>query len=296
MVTPPLTAGVLATFGALALAMLTLWAPRVSSAPLARSWWVWPFAVALLLAQGIGLVDTPALIAMFVLVTACRAGHMAPDGPLKGFALALMLALSAAILVHAIPGFDNPQVLDGVRLSPDAVSYTKFLNFDKGVLGLFLLGLYAPDRTWRKALPGTAAAAAWRFAIVAVVVMGATAACGYARWDPKLPAFWPLWLGSMVFLTALPEEAVFRHVVQAGLATWLGPTERARWTALVASAALFGLAHIGGGWIYVALATLAGLGYGLVYALTGSIAAAILAHTALNLTHLLFFTYPAIAR
>lgn len=296
MLTTALTPGLLATFGALAVAMLALWAPRVTAQPLARSWWVWPFAVSLLLAQGLDLVDTPALIAMFALVTACRAGHMAPDGPLKGFALAVMLALSAAILLHAVPGFNNPKVLDGVRLSADAAPYTKFLNFDKGVLGLFLLGLYGPERTWRRAPAGAWRMAAPRFALMTVAVIAATLAAGYAHWDPKLPAWWPLWLGSMVFLTALPEEAVFRHVVQAGLATWLGPTERARWTALVAAAALFGLAHIGGGWVDVGLATLAGLGYGLVYAITGSIAAAIAAHTALNLLHFLFFTYPALAR
>lgn len=286
--------GVLATFGALVLAMLALWAPRLSTAPSARSWWVWPFAVAVLLAQGVDLVDTPALVAMFALVTACRFSHLAADGPLKGFALAVMLALSAALLLHAVPGFNNPKVLDGVRLSADALPYTKFLNFDKGVLGLFLLGLYAPERTWRPSPPGAWAMAAPRFALMAMAVMAATLAAGYAHWDPKLPAWWPLWLTSMVFLTALPEEAVFRHVVQSGLASWLGSTERARWTALVASAVLFGLAHIGGGWVYVGLATLAGLGYGLVYAITGSIVAAIAAHSALNLLHLLLFTYPAL--
>ena len=114
--------------------------------------------------------------------------------------------------------------------------------------------------------------------------------------DRKLPAWWPAWLASMLFFTALPEEAVFRHVVQGGLHTWLGPTQQARWTAVVAAAALFGLSHVAGGWVYVALATVAGVGYGLVYAITGSIVAAILAHTALNTLHLLFFSYPALAR
>lgn len=295
MLTPP-PAPVLASFAALAVAMLALWAPRLWASPHARSLWVAPFAVALLLAQGQGLVETWGLVAMFVLITACRFGHHAPEGALRGFALAVMLALSAGLLLHQIPGFANPRVLDGVRLSPDSVPYTKYLNFDKGVLGLFLLGLYAPHRALRRAPPGASAAAAWRFAVVAAIVMALTVAVGYARWDPKVPAWWPLWLASMVFLTTLPEEAVFRHVVQGGLQDWLGPAQRARWTAVVASGALFGLAHAGGGWIYAGLATAAGIGYGLVYALTGSIVAAILAHTALNLLHLLFFSYPALAR
>lgn len=290
----PLPGPVVAAFVALAAAMAALWAPRVWRSPHARSLWVVPFAIALLLAQGNGLVGTAGLATLFVLITACRFGHHAPDGALRGFALAVMLALSAGLLLHAVPGFDNPRLLDGVRLSEDSAPYTKYLNFDKGVLGLFLLGLYAPQRTIRRAPTGSGRAAAARFAFVAVAVMALTVAVGYARWDPKLPSWWPAWLASMVFFTALPEEAVFRHLIQGGLQTWLGPSSRARWTSLAAAAALFGLAHIGGGWIYVGLATVAGVGYGLVYAITGSIAAAILAHTSLNLLHLLCFSYPSL--
>ncbi|MBL8139162.1 MAG: CPBP family intramembrane metalloprotease [Acidobacteria bacterium] len=292
----PLSAPVVTTFVALAAAMLALWAPRVWFSPHARSLWVLPFAVALLAAQMAEVVTTPGLVAMFVLITATRVGYQVPDGGLRGFALALMLALSGGLLLHAVPGFDNPRLLDGVRLSADAEPYTKFLNFDKGVLGLFLLGLFAPERALRRAPRGATPAVTWRLAIIAIVVMGLTVAAGYARWDPKLPVWWPAWLASMIFFTALPEEAVFRHVIQGGLQTWLGPTQQSRWTALAGGAALFGLAHVGGGWVYVALATVAGLGYGLVYAITGSIVAAILAHTALNTLHLLFFTYPALAR
>ena len=57
---------------------------------------------------------------------------------------------------------------------------------------------------------------------------------------------------------------------------------------------LFGSAHVGGGWTYVGLAAIAGIGYGWIYAATGAIGASILAHTGLNLLHLLFFSYPAL--
>ncbi|MBP7777236.1 MAG: CPBP family intramembrane metalloprotease [Acidobacteria bacterium] len=293
MLTPLPTTAVVA-FTALAAAMMTVWAPRVWASPHARSLWVAPFGIALLAAQSSGLIGTPGLIALFVLITATRAGYHAPEGALRGFALAVMLALSAGLLLHAVPGFENPRLLDNVRLSPDSAPYTKYLNFDKGVLGLFLLGLYAPARTLRRSPAGSWLAAFWRFAVVAAMVMVLTVAVGYARWDPKLPSWWTAWLASMVFFTALPEEAVFRHVIQGGLQAWLGPAPQSRWTALAAGGVLFGLAHVGGGWIYVMLATAAGLGYGLVYAITGSIVAAALAHIGLNLLHLLFFSYPAL--
>jgi len=293
VLTPVLPAPVVATFAALVVAMLALWAPRVSVSPHAASSWVLPFAAALLLAQSSGLVDTQGLAVLFAFVAACRLGSHAPDGTLRGFALAVVLALSAGLLAHALPGFDNPRVLDGVRLSADSAPYTKYLNFDKGAMGLLLLGLVAPQRTARRSHV-SAAMLVSRIAVAAAVVMAATVAVGYARWDPKLPAWWPLWLWSMVFLTALPEEALFRHVIQCGLQDWLGGTVRARWIAMAVAGALFGLAHFAGGWTYVALATLAGIGYGWIYAASGSIAASILAHTGLNLIHLLFFSYPSL--
>ena len=282
-----------AAFTMLVVAMLALWAPRVSTAPRAAQWWVLPFAGALMLALAGGLVDTRGLAAIVVLAAACRLVHHAPAGVLHSVAMALVLAMSAGLLAHALPGFANPRLLDSVLLSADSQPYTKYLNFDKGVMGLFLLGLVSPERTARRSrMPFTALL--WRFALVAAVVMAATVAAGFVRWDPKLPAWWALWAWSMVFLTALPEEAVFRHLVQGGLQDRLGGSSRARWTAMVAAGVIFGLAHVAGGWTYVALATLAGIGYGWIYAASGSIAASILAHTGLNLIHLLFFSYPAL--
>ena len=282
-----------ASFAMLVVAMLALWAPRFSAARRVAWWWVLPLAGALMLALAAGLVDVRGFATVVVMAAACRQVHHAPSPTLRGVALAVVLAISAGLLAHLIPGFANPLVLDAVQLSGDSLPYTKYLNLDKGEAGLLLLGLVAQQRTARRSSVPVAPLLA-RFALVAAVVLAATVATGFARWDPKLPAWWMLWTWSMVFLTALPEEAVFRHLVQGGLQDWLGGTAHARWTALAASGVVFGLAHLAGGWTYVALATLAGLGYGWIYSASGSIAASILAHTGLNLLHLLFFSYPGL--
>lgn len=60
-------------------------------------------------------------------------------------------------------------------------------------------------------------------------------------------------------------------------------------------AALFGLAHWTGGWSYVLLAALAGLGYALAFRASGRIEMAILAHFGLNAMHFLLLTYPRLA-
>lgn len=291
---PPVSEPAGLAFAALTLALAALWAPRVFGPSRTIEWWLLPFVVALGAAVSGALIDSRGLVALLALGTACRVSHHAPDGALRGFAHAVMLLMGAGVLLHALPGFANPRVLDGVQLSADSAPYTKYLNIDKGLLGLFLLGLYAPAR----AGAGDSLRLGRRFlvgvTILAVVGMGLTVLVGYAHWDPKLPSWWPMWLWSMAFLTALPEEAVFRHLIQGGLQNWLGGAGRERLLAAGVAGVLFGLAHLGGGWIYVALASVAGIGYGWIYAATGSIAAAILAHTGLNLLHLLFFSYPAL--
>lgn len=57
---------------------------------------------------------------------------------------------------------------------------------------------------------------------------------------------------------------------------------------------LFGLAHVGGGYTYAMLATVAGIGYGYAYYRSGRIETAILTHFLLNAVHAVFFTYPAL--
>ena len=282
-------------FAALTLAQFTLWAPHVSASR-AGGWWIWPFALALVAAAASGIVDARGLLSFLILAGACHLARTARAGTLRILSLAVMLATSAALLLHIAPGFDNPLVLDDVVLARDSAPYTKYLSFDKGVVGLFLLGLYTPDlpagdrgiERWR--------GFAWRFALLAIVVMTLTWVFGYVRWDPKLPSWWPLWLWSMVSLTALPEEAIFRGVAQSWIAQRLGNHTHAGILAAVIAGTLFGLAHAAGGLTYVILAALSGIGYGWIFASTRSIGAAIAAHTALNAIHFALFSYPSLAR
>ncbi len=68
-----------------------------------------------------------------------------------------------------------------------------------------------------------------------------------------------------------------------------------RWLPIAASASLFGLAHAAGGLGYAAIAAVADVGYGLAYAATRRIEAAVLAHFALNAAQFVAFTYPYLA-
>jgi membrane protease YdiL (CAAX protease family) len=203
--------------------------------------------------------------------------------------------MAGLLAAHAMSGFQNPVVLREVVLSSGAMPYTQYVNFDKTLAGVLVLaiGWFAPLRTardWSATLRVAPIVGA-----TIVVVMAASLALGFVRFDPRwTPLFW-VWAPINLLLTCVSEEALFRGFLQRELAVALEGRAYASATAVAASAFAFGLAHAGGGWRYVLLATIAGIGYALAYQRSGRVEASILAHFAVNATHFLLFTYPALA-
>jgi membrane protease YdiL (CAAX protease family) len=276
----------------LTLALIALWAARAFRSTLL---WALPGALAIVLATVAGLIDVRGLLAIVAFAVICVAARrLRRRVAVVVIAHAVLLAACAALYLHVVPGFDNPRLVADVMLGPDSEPYTKYLNFDKGIAALLLLGLYTPERTATDDGARHVAGFVWRFGVVTVTVLALTVAFGYARWDPKLPPWWPAWIWSMVFLTALPEEALFRGVAVTALATWMGRSRAASTIAVVTIGILFGVAHLAGGRTYVVLAAAAGIGYGWIYVSTRSLAAAAAAHAGLNTLHFLFFSYPAL--
>ena len=237
----------LASFGLLATALL------LQSLSLPRSSLLAGVA-AIVLAVCSGLLQPLGLLAVLLAGGLSYAVYRRPRAELRVLWIALLLALA----LHALPGFDNPLLWQG-RATPNSEVYRLFWSFDKGVAGWLLL----------------------------LLVLGLAQESGMIAYAPKLPVWLLPWLFANFFLTALPEEALFRHGLQRWLENRVEPLP-----ALIAASLLFGAAHVAGGWGWVGLATLAGLGYGLIYAATRQVALAALAHLAFNTAHLLLFTYP----
>lgn len=202
-----------------------------------------------------------------------------------------LLVVALLLGMHSLPGFRNFLTLDHIVLSPGAEPYTLYLNFDKTVVGILLLGVCYAGLLRSSTNWGSALRRALPFIVINTVVLALLAmALGYLFWQPKwTPLFW-IWAASNLLLTCLSEEALFRGFIQRELTPACGAG-----IAIAVSAALFGIAHIGGGLSYVALATAAGAGYGYIYHRTQSIEMSMLAHFALNATHFLLFTYPRAA-
>ena len=108
-------------------------------------------------------------------------------------------------------------------------------------------------------------------------------------------------LVTIYFLVAIPEEMLFRGVIQNLVEKRL-PGKHAGWLALIITSVIFGLTHINNTigpiwqlgsvsvpWGYVLMATLAGLGYGYTWYKTKKITAAALVHLLVNWTWIVIF-------
>lgn len=275
--------------GALLLAVVALWLP------LAHAW-----TVALVIALALGLLSgvftTVALVPVALLALACfvalRWRRRHEFRAVRALAAVLVGVLSVLLALHALPGFHNPPLLMDLRLGEHGAPYSQYLNVDKALVGLLLLGVGAQRlhrlTDWARMLRTTAPVILGTL----VVVMGVGLAVGHVRPDPKCTWLFLPWAAVNLLITCTAEEAFFRGFLQRALAGAFARVRHGQAGALVIAALAFGLAHAAGGGAYIVLATLAGLGYGLAFLLTQRVEAAILTHFALNTIHFLLFSYP----
>jgi membrane protease YdiL (CAAX protease family) len=279
----------------LSLSLLTLWLVTQRTAIIRWSWLIL-LALAALVALAGGQLDPIAIPIILLLIILARASQT--GGLSSGWRHLAGLAFTLAILalgLHLFPGFHPVSLFHEIRLSPDALPYNLNLNFDKALVGLLILGLFYRRPAWLSSWRQTLLTLLWILPLIITAVVALSLAIGYLRLEPKLIDSLSIWMWANLFFTCTAEEAFFRGLIQHRLAEAWENIRGGDWFALVIAAGLFGLAHLGGGWSYVLLASVAGFGYGLLYHQTGRIEASILGHFGLNLTHLLFFTYPALS-
>lgn len=210
-------------------------------------------------------------------------------------ATVLVLILSLGLASHQLPGFNAFMVIDHVYFTTDALPYSLYLNFDKTVLGVLILGFGPVLLSSQKEAILLVKQNSQAALILILVVMILAISFDVVRFEPHLSSHIFIWALTNLLFTCVAEEALFRQFIQHKLTLQLKNIKGGADWALIIAALLFGLAHYSGGKKYVFLATVAGLGYGLIFRRTRRIEASILTHFALNLAHFLFFTYPALA-
>lgn len=204
------------------------------------------------------------------------------------FAWTLILIWCALLFLHRVPGFNNLLVLDNVLAGPHSLPFSMYMNLDKPLAFFALLFAYPTllgnNKTVQiKPLFLTIAGLFTLFPLATSL--------GALEIEPSLPSWWWLFALNNLMITCVAEEALFRGFIQQVVSQRFNS-----WIAIIIASVLFGIAHIGGGTLLVFFASLAGLGYGLIFYFTGRLWCAVVVHFLFNLFHLLFFTYPALAR
>ncbi len=207
--------------------------------------------------------------------------------PLYLFGWGVVLIWCAMLFLHLMPGFNNLKVLDKVVSGPQSMPFSMYLNLDKPLAFFALLFAYP------KLLGEAKQVDVKRVLLIVVPLLALLPVAGFLgalNVELSLPGWWWLFALNNLMITCVAEEALFRGVIQQSL------TRRFNWKiGLAAASVLFGFAHIAGGGLLVLFATLAGLGYGLIFHITGRLWCAVLVHFLFNFVHLLVFTYPALA-
>jgi membrane protease YdiL (CAAX protease family) len=212
---------------------------------------------------------------------------------LRRVSVCLFGVVSLALATHLLPGFYNDTVVLKQTISVDAIPFSLYANFDKGLVGLFVLvhffrGQASADYFQVLQKPLTVLLI---FFLTPCLVLGLAMLLGLIQIDVKVPVFWLCFLSINFFFTCVAEEAFFRGFLQQELSKILHGKSYLFIVPII-SALLFGIAHIGGGLEYAFIASAAGLGYGIIFHITKRIEWPILCHFVLNSLHFFLFTYP----
>ena len=180
--------------------------------------------------------------------------------------LAVVLALWLPIEFRVLPPLPLP--------APNGMDMRKLVGLvDAMYLFLVARPLSRIGYTYRLTMRDVVTAAVV-FLIYAVVALPIGFATGFITWHPRLDTAHLAGAPPIIYLvTGVPEEFLFRGLLQNLLARWLGPR-----AGLGVASVIFGFAHLPD-LRYVLLAAIAGLAYGVVYQRTERITASAITHT-----------------
>ncbi len=204
----------LLSYGFLYLSVLLLWMPGCRKYP---AW-----GLVLLISIILGLIshqlDIIAIIPIILLaLTAYYSQAERTHIFMRVISGIFVIILSIGLAGHQLPGFHNLNVLDHVYISNNAIPFTLYLNFDKTVVGIFILGFGCPLISSKKEWLQLFKQIALKAPIVLLVVIVAAFILGFVRFDPKIPDSIFIWAVTNLLFVCMAEEAFFRGFIQKNL-------------------------------------------------------------------------------
>ena len=263
---------------------------------------LWHYLMALSVVSGYfqGYVNLYALLSTGLYVVLYYCVQNTKRAIIRAILSTVFIVSSLALALHWVPGFNNLPIVIDERITSDAIAFTLYANFDKAMAGLFLCAYFYSNKKALKADSNKAGPLNVKqpiFIIIATVLASLTAALtlGLVSFNPKVPNFWLAFIAINLLFTCVAEEALFRGLLQTKLSQIITSTRLAL-LAPIMTAAVFALAHIAGGFNYVLVSFIAGLGYGYIFYKTQRLAWAILCHWLVNVCHFFLFTYPMLSK
>ena len=262
-------------------------------------------AIALGAALASGMITVTGVVALLMFAVACYAYRMM-ERPTAVLAMTALIFVAAILLAtHRIPGFHGQPLLAPTTICDGCQSLWMLGHLDKPFVGLLLFAIAlggltrlprstAPPAAAQPSLGSNAGVTVTTIVVVTLIVMGVMSLLSAVRWAPKAPdaSTVVMFLALNLFFTTFAEEVFFRMFLHDALRRTAPSTFDQPWKIIALSAALFGVAHVGGSPLLMLGAAIAGLGYGYVYEKTQRIEWAIAAHFGVNVTHFFLFSYP----
>lgn len=205
-------------------------------------------------------------------------------------ALIFILIFGYNLISHNLPGFNNIQLVYE-QLTPNTSYYSLWLNYDSL---LFLSALFLTkykEVNFKKSFKAISIGVL--FAIPGIIILAIIAlTSGTVKFEFFIPDIIWTWIW-IAALYALFEETFFRMYIIDSLTTFKPDSKLLLILAVTTSVTLFALRHLWGGEFYALLAGVAGLLYTFSYIYSEKrIESSFVTHFTVNLTHIIFFTYP----
>jgi len=306
------------TFYLLALSILSVF-PYCKVSIIKQPLWLWLMGLSVVSGYVEQHIEALGLVGIVVYVALYHGALYIKQPIMRAISSTAFIFSSLALAMHVVPGFNNLPIVINELITSDAIPYTLYANFDKGMAGLLVCAYFFSKSQTTKALdtttPSTTASNTTTaniitakistitklkqpfFIIICTVLATLTVALiiGLVEFSPKVPDFWLAFIAINLLFTCVAEEAFFRGLLQTKLSQLITVKRLAIFAPLI-TAAIFALAHFIGGWRYVLVSGVAGFGYSYIFYKTQRLEWAILCHWLVNVSHFFLFTYPMIGK